>query len=486
MDKQAGRDIEERFKPWGNPTVVFADAQGKEIDRTVGYSGDPEAYKKRLEKIIRGENTFVSLAAAYEKDSSDLPVLFELAKKYSAMGKGEKAQDLHRSVLEEYPEKAKKTTVPYAADKQVNAYELAKYMVGADLFRTRDAALLQSYVEEFPDGDFTENAYIMLGNYTMFFSGKDDGAAFFREVIKKYPKSNNLLSMYVMFCQRHKINLEEALDIANKVVKNIQTVYGDPYNNRAGIADLMEDSVKLESYYGAGFLEGRLSAMARELTNYSTFWMNKNENMESALKAAKFSLSLSSADVYQRFRLAGSFAKTGDIDGALEIFGPEEIEKYLDNPNDAMLYLRFWADQGTNLEHAAEIGEKLFKENPENFHIGQSLAYLYLKSGNEEKALNIYGPDMIQQYWDNANMLNTYAWFWVKQDKNLEHALKASKESIKLEEENHYYLDTAALILKKQGKLKEAVGYQEKAVSLDPNNKEYKDRLAEMKAELKK
>lgn len=126
----------------------------------------------------------------------------------------------------------------------------------------------------------------------------------------------------------------------------------------------------------------------------------------------------------------------------------------------------------------------LYEENPENGTAVQALAKIYFIKGDEKKAIEIYGEEQIKDFWEGAGQLNTYAWFWAELGGNLKHALKASRRAIELEPENHYYLDTAALICFKLGKIKDAVKYQEKAykISDDPD---YKKKVDEYKAALK-
>ena len=81
--------------------------------------------------------------------------------------------------------------------------------------------------------------------------------------------------------------------------------YYDAYELRAKLMVAVGDTADLDSQYGEKFLERRVDQMARELSAYSRFWLERKENEEAALGASKYALTLSPQDFYQRFNLAG-------------------------------------------------------------------------------------------------------------------------------------------------------------------------------------
>lgn len=473
--------LQDRYHPAGNPTVVFANAEGAEVDRTVGYNQGPKKYKAELERILRGEETYALLKKGVEDDPGNVPMILKLAAKYSRMGRREEGKALYQKVLDEMAEKAKALTVDYN-HREVNAYELALFMLGNDLFATQDVAPLNAYIAQFPDGDFTEKAYTRLSNFYIYMGDQDEASAFFKTVKEKYPHSSAMMSMYVKWCERNKMELEEALEVANRLVHSVESVYNGPWISRARIIDALQDSVKLDEVYGAKHIERRISTVVREFSQYSQFWMKKNRNIESALKAAKMALCLAPENVFQRFTLAQSFARLGKMDDALEVFGPEVIEESLDDENAISLYIRFWSKYKENIDHALALAEKFLVENPESRAMARDLAAIYLNKGRVAQAVAVFGNEQMKPYWDNAITLNNYAWFWAERGENLKPALKASLRSLELEE-NHLYLDTAALIYWKLGTLDRAIELQEKALEKAPGNAGYTQRLAEMKAE---
>jgi len=412
----------------------------------VGYYQGPKKYKERLEAVLRGENTFEVLKKSYDKNPDNIEMAFELAKKYANMRDTDTQKKILKNILANHAEKAKKITVPYYQDKQVNAYEYASYILASDIFGTQNPAPLLKFIEKFPEGDLVENAYNLMSNFFMYFGNEKEADLFFARLLEKYPYNSRLLTSYVLYCERTKRQLDKAKETAEKIIRQSRTVFNDPYYNLAKVLAVSEDSTQLESKYGQKHFELRVSTFARELGSYSNFWMKRNSNMENALKAAKIAIILAPKNIYQRYSLANNYMKRDKLAEALEVFGPGVILDFIDNASDVNLYIGFWTNHKQNLDHAFEMAEMLYEENPEDGNTAQALAKLYMVKGNEAEAIKVYGKDKIKDFWGSGEHLNTYAWFWAETGGNLKHALKASLQSIKVEKNNHFYLDTAALI----------------------------------------
>jgi Tfp pilus assembly protein PilF len=64
----------------------------------------------------------------------------------------------------------------------------------------------------------------------------------------------------------------------------------------------------------------------------------------------------------------------------------------------------------------------------------------------------------------NALVLNNYAYSLAERNINLEKALKMSKKSLEIEEEQSSFLDTYGWVLFRLGRYEEALGYIERAI----------------------
>ena len=80
-EKGSGPKQKEKYRVRGYPTIIILDNFGNELDRIVGYM-PPENFLKELNRIKNGENTLSDLQFKFSKNSNDIAIKLELAKKY--------------------------------------------------------------------------------------------------------------------------------------------------------------------------------------------------------------------------------------------------------------------------------------------------------------------------------------------------------------------------------------------------------------------
>jgi tetratricopeptide (TPR) repeat protein len=200
-------------------------------------------------------------------------------------------------------------------------------------------------------------------------------------------------------------------------------------------------------------------------------------------------------DPYDAQNRAELFGLKGDEAKVNEIFGPEFIRGQVSNLAYVLAsYTRFWLDKNANLESAASMIELATELEPDTLYILQTAATLYLKSGREAKALEIYGPEVVRKSGDEASPLYSYAYFWNREGKNLESAAEAIEKSISLEP-YYYKYDVLAQIRLKQKNYEAALAAAEEALALARNmaktrpgfpTKAYEDRIKAIRAAMEK
>ncbi|MFC1561955.1 hypothetical protein ACFL6I_27760 [candidate division KSB1 bacterium] len=120
---------------------------------------------------------------------------------------------------------------------------------------------------------------------------------------------------------------------------------------------------------------------------------------------------------------------------------------------------------------------------PESVRIS---AAVHMLKGEHGEALALYGPQFIEDFANDAAILNEYAAFWASQNVNLPDALDAAQKSVMLIK-RHEYWDTLARLYWKLDYSREAVDAQQQAVTLsDGLVPAYAVRLDSMKKELAK
>ncbi len=240
--------LRQKLKAYGNPIVVYLNSDGTEVDRTMGYSRNPEEYKKKVEKILKDEDTYFAIKREYEKNPGNIDIIFKLANKYFLMGKWQESKNLYKSVITD-SKKAKKTVVSLPdgnKDEKVNAYEYAMYMaersisIGAGAKPPRG---LLDFVEEFPDSKYTIYAYQRLSNYYTYAGTKEERDAFFSKAMKKYPDNKVITESYLRYCLTIEDNFDEAIKAGNKALSNYSFYTYDGI--RENLAGLLKHKKKL-------------------------------------------------------------------------------------------------------------------------------------------------------------------------------------------------------------------------------------------------
>ncbi len=78
--EKEGATLAKRYNVHGYPTIFFVRANGKEVERIIGYL-PPAEFLAELGRIKRGEDTYESLYLGSEKDPADFDLALKLATK---------------------------------------------------------------------------------------------------------------------------------------------------------------------------------------------------------------------------------------------------------------------------------------------------------------------------------------------------------------------------------------------------------------------
>lgn len=108
-------------------------------------------------------------------------------------------------------------------------------------------------------------------------------------------------------------------------------------------------------------------------------------------------------------------------------------------------------------------------------------------TGEKMKAVELKKSTYSEGWQEDANKLNSFAWWCYENDVNLEEAEQLAIKAINLSEPGRakaMILDTAAHICKARGNMTDAVKYMEMAVSENPEDESWKTTLEQFKAEM--
>ena len=145
--------------------------------------------------------------------------------------------------------------------------------------------------------------------------------------------------------------------------------------------------------------------------------------------------------------------------GAIETFN--QAMQYADNDT---LRSQLWGYIGDTYHLIAERAQLIKQKRLK----ADTLAYpVKMKQKTAAKLCYEAYDKALELHFDNASVLNNYAYYLSEEGRNLSYALKMSARAIELERNNSTYLDTYAWILYKQGLYEEARKYMRQALSYD-------------------
>ena len=182
--------------------------------------------------------------------------------------------------------------------------------------------------------------------------------------------------------------------------------------------------------------------------------------------------------------IAQLYILKGDKAKADEVFGKSFMEGQVSRmAYNLIAYANFWMENGGDKENATAMGETALKLAPDNSYFLGQVAGLYVKNGQDAKALLLYGPAFSRKNTKDATALYSYAGFWARQSKNLDDALVAAKKAVELMPTTYYLYSTLSTVYDKMKNKAEAVKAMEKAVELAPEaaKESFKKNLEKLK-----
>jgi tetratricopeptide (TPR) repeat protein len=354
-----GDAVYERFSIRATPTVLVLGSDGSEIDWHVGYGPPPEKFLERVEKTVKGIDTFKVLSEKYAKEPKNVEWVFKLAQKYDSRYDEEKAKELFSKVLAIDP-KGEKGTTEYGEEK-VTYSEYAEFSLGTlELYsRPGSPESFKAFIQKYPESKMLKDAYGYLGSYYRRAGSKEEAAQFFEEYTSKYPDDPRVLNTYVQRIIRDKDNIDRGIELAEKIKELIRYNPSPSYmRNLAELYSLKGEQDKANEVYGKDFMEGRVSRLVYDLRDYVNFWVGQESNSESVEDMMELAVKMAPDNFYVVRAVADIYVKLDKPEKALEVFGPDCIKDYMDDSNSLYSYARFWGTLGKNLESALEAAKK--------------------------------------------------------------------------------------------------------------------------------
>lgn len=385
-----GDTVFEKYGISATPTALILDQNGNEIDWLVSYTPPPDGFLERIEKSLRGEDTYKSLSESYAADPKNVEVVFKLAMKYDQkFSTQDKAAELFRQVVALDPLGKTGTTDVTYPEVTVSYTEYAEYLLARKLTlgRTATPEPMREFINKYPASPLMKTAYLYLSIYFGSYASQEEAHPFFEEYTAKYPDDPAVLGSYIRRIIRDKEPLDKGIALAEEIAE-LTAYHPDPYDvqNLAELYALKGDKEKTAEVFGPDYIQSQVSSLAYTLASYTRFWLEKNANTENAGDMVELAVELQPETLYILQTAATFYSKTDQMNKALAVYGPEIMRKSGDDASPLYSYAYFWNREGKNLESALEAIQKSIALEP-YYYKSQVLAQIQLKLENYEEAL---------------------------------------------------------------------------------------------------
>lgn len=190
---------------------------------------------------------------------------------------------------------------------------------------------------------------------------------------------------YGMYWVRQSLNLESAVPALTRALSLSPSTWTNHWS-AARTLDKIEMPEAVLKVFGPEYVQS-IKEDAGGLSQYAQYWIEKNQNTQSAIEALEMAARLERISSHDLRSLAYCFVRVGMLERAEEIYGPEYVSEISDDPQSLYFYASFWGYHENNLTSAlaaAELGCQIDKENPRQW---AAMARVLKGLGRYEEAL---------------------------------------------------------------------------------------------------
>jgi thioredoxin-related protein len=206
-EKGEGIDFAKKYNVKGFPTVLFLKPTGEEIDRVYGYVPLKD-FNEMMRDYNKGINTQQYLKELLVMEPNNIEANLKLADKESSLGEIESAKARLKTIIEIDPENKSGKT------------DDAKYKLAASSDEKTIVNNLETFINENPNSDVLNDAYISLSEaYAYTAKDKDKAEKCYKRTLELYPDYDAARSSYGQYLNGVAIGLADKKDATEEEYK---------------------------------------------------------------------------------------------------------------------------------------------------------------------------------------------------------------------------------------------------------------------------
>ena len=309
------------FSTRGTPTVIFLDADGKEIDRFFGYGGEEEDRDETFQKVkdyAAGINTLPALLANLGKNPNNVGLNFKLAEKYQDRLEMDKTIPYFEKVLELDPDNEK-------GHKVESTYQVALFQAQTE----QNVEPLKAFIATNPEEKYLVNAYANLAYTYLRKKDTENTVAIYEEALQKLPDNAQLMFYYSSTIFREKIEdlYERGLELNEKVKTldpemEVSTIY-----NLVTYYTNLEDQEKIIETFENAIGKFPDSAGLKSSYASSINSMEIESKYDMGIKIMENALAVDPNAVFMNYALGLLYQKKGELEKAIAAL-KKVVEQY--------------------------------------------------------------------------------------------------------------------------------------------------------------
>ncbi|MDH4198452.1 MAG: hypothetical protein OEW05_13650, partial [Candidatus Aminicenantes bacterium] len=345
--------------------MFLLDAEGQKVDWLVGYEPPPDRFLAKLEKAVRGVDTYRALSDRYAKEPNNPEAAFRLALKYREdLSQKEKAVALFRQVRSADVKATAGQTEVDGFSARASLREFAEYFL-AEMGPGAKSAAMRAFLAKYPQSALLKSAYGFLCRFYRGGVRKEEAAEFFEKYAALFPNDLEPLEAYLSYI----ISNGGLVDKGREIAGRMRALAGGGLSPRQAMVmvSFYADTGDLGSafaVYGRDMMNPQLSVDPDVLLRCALFWLGQKAHRQEALKMVERALALEPPSPNARQRAAQIYLRAGLKDKALDVYGLSFVSAHENKAVALASYAQFWYRQHINLAGALEAARRSSELDP--------------------------------------------------------------------------------------------------------------------------
>jgi len=205
-----GKQLRNKYKYPGYPTTILMTANGEEIDRIVGFSGNKDEHFQLLKDYAEGRNTLGDYLKKLENEPKNFDYNYAVLRKYSSRNDYQNIKKYAGLILQLDPE-----------NNQGKKTEMSYHLAFSDYKISGLISPMLDFTENCKDEDWLEAGYSEIIRYYQRKPDQSQVMATYESAVKRLQRPSSLMNSYAWYIFQNKIadRYSRGIEVARRAVE---------------------------------------------------------------------------------------------------------------------------------------------------------------------------------------------------------------------------------------------------------------------------